>query len=289
MAKHKKIKDMKITLTLFTFLFSTLLMAQNSKLPIIDMHLHAGEDDSLRQRVVTLMDEFNIVTAFLSDQPDDVFEWVDAVHGRFIASPMVYDPADADLVRLRREYEAGRFGGMGEIASQYSGIAADDPVLEPIFALAEEFDVPVLIHLHGGGAPAADFRIAIGRPTRLEEVLVRHPTLRIYLEKSGFPFLAETIALMYRYPNVYGDLSWHNRPREIWEWYLRRLLDAGLGKRLMFGSDATPSRPQLISQNVEAINSAEFLSDEQKRDIFYNNAARFLRLSDEEIAKHHKN
>jgi predicted TIM-barrel fold metal-dependent hydrolase len=25
----------------------------------------------------------------------------------------------------------------------------------------------------------------------------------------------------------------------------------------------------------------------QKRDILYNNAARFLRLSDEEIAKHH--
>jgi hypothetical protein len=25
----------------------------------------------------------------------------------------------------------------------------------------------------------------------------------------------------------------------------------------------------------------------QKRDIFYNNAARFLRLSQEEIAKHH--
>ena len=40
--------------------------------PIINMHLHAGSDDSLRHRVVALMDEFNIVTAFLSDRPDDV-------------------------------------------------------------------------------------------------------------------------------------------------------------------------------------------------------------------------
>ncbi len=93
---------------------------------------------------------------------------------------------------------------------------------------------------------------------------------------------------MYRYPNVYGDLSWHQSPREIWEWYLRRLMDAGLGNRLMFGSDATPSRSlHLIAQAVEAIESASFLTDEQKADIFYNNAARFLRLSDEEIAEHH--
>jgi uncharacterized protein len=35
------------------------------------------------------------------------------------------------------------------------------------------------------------------------------------------------------------------------------------------------------------IEEASFLSVEQKRDILYNNAARFLRLSKEEIARHH--
>ncbi len=258
--------------------------------PIIDMHLHAGPDDSLRQRVVALMDESNIVKAFLSDSLEDVYRWTAAAPGRFIPSPMF--PAFGmggfpNIDTLRAEYLAGRLHGMGEITSQYVGIAADDPRLEPFFALAEEFDVPILLHSHGTGAPAERFRIAIGRPTRIEEVLVRHPTLRIYIEQSGFPFLEETIALMYRYPNVYGDLSWHQHPREIFEWYLRRLLDAGLGKRLMFGSDASPSRPHMIPQAVEGIESASFLTDEQKRDIFYNNAARFLRLSKETIAKHH--
>jgi hypothetical protein len=31
---------------------------------------------------------------------------------------------------------------------------------------------------------------------------------------------------------------------------------------------------------IEAVESADFLSEAQKRDIFYNNAARFLRLNE---------
>jgi hypothetical protein len=38
---------------------------------------------------------------------------------------------------------------------------------------------------------------------------------------------------------------------------------------------------------VERINAYDFLSLEEKADIFYNNAARFLRLSEETIARHH--
>jgi predicted TIM-barrel fold metal-dependent hydrolase len=36
------------------------------------------------------------------------------------------------------------------------------------------------------------------------------------------------------------------------------------------------------------IEEAPFLSEEQKRDILYNNATRFLRLREEEIAQHHR-
>ena len=120
-------------------------------------------------------------------------------------------------------------------------------------------------------------------------MLVRHPKLRIYLENAGYPFLHEMIALMGHYPQVYADLSgltWRiqQAPREAFHDYLRSLVRAGFGERLMWGTDGGPSR---IPQAVEAIESASFLTDEQKADIFYNNAARFLRLSDEEIARHH--
>jgi predicted TIM-barrel fold metal-dependent hydrolase len=64
-------------------------------------------------------------------------------------------------------------------------------------------------------------------------------------------------------------------------------VEAGFGKRVMFGSDQMVW-PGVIERAIEAIESAEFLSEAQKRDILYNNAARFLRLSDAQIAKHHE-
>jgi predicted TIM-barrel fold metal-dependent hydrolase len=68
--------------------------------------------------------------------------------------------------------------------------------------------------------------------------------------------------------------------------YVRELVENGLGQRIMFGSDQM-IWPEVIDEAVEIIQTAEFLALEQKADIFYNNAARFFRLSDEEIAQHH--
>jgi uncharacterized protein len=45
--------------------------------------------------------------------------------------------------------------------------------------------------------------------------------------------------------------------------------------------------PEAIDRAIETIEQAPFLTRQQKRDIFYNNAARFLRLTDVEIARHH--
>ena len=54
----------------------------------------------------------------------------------------------------------------------------------------------------------------------------------------------------------------------------------------MYGSDQM-IWPEVIGETIEAIEDADFLTEEQKRDILYHNAARFLRLTDEQIATHH--
>ena len=43
--------------------------------------------------------------------------------------------------------------------------------------------------------------------------------------------------------------------------------------------------PQTIGLALETVESAAFLNQEQKRDILYNNAVRFLRLDTARVSK----
>ena len=126
----------------------------------------------------------------------------------------------------------------------------------------------------------------IRRISLLEDVLIRHPKLRIYVMHFGSPFVDDMIALLYSYPQVYVDVAQNDWgfPRKHFHSQLRRLVDAGFGKRIVFGSDQM-IWPDTIALAIETIESADFLTVEQKRDIFYNNAARFLRLDEKDRAR----
>ncbi len=123
-----------------------------------------------------------------------------------------------------------------------------------------------------------NYRMAMGDPLLMEEVLLRHKKLRLYVMHAGWPRLEAAIALLYAHPNVYVDIAALSSqslvPRANYYGYLRSLVDAGFGKRIMFGSDF----PDQVETGVAAILDADFLSGQQKSDILCNNAARFLRL-----------
>ncbi len=298
-----------VTICLISFVYSVLspkLFAQDRP-PIIDMHLHAdlpplevspgspaicrpepcsGQGQATANHTETMemtleiMDRHNIVKAFLSGiDPAIVQQWVDAAPGRFIAAPFIFKPGHPDTESLRRSYEDDQYSGMGEIATQLSGIKPNDPTLEPYFALAEELDLPVLIHTEGIGPYLPEFRCSAGSPLLLEDVLVRHPKLRLFVENAGYPYRDEMIAVMSQYPQLYADIStitWVI-PQTAFHDYLKALVRAGLGKRLMFGSDQM-RWPEMIEKGIESIENADFLTEDQKRDIFYHNALRFLKL-----------
>ena len=243
----------------------------------------AATDEELLRRIVAVMDRYNVVLAATSGPLEYVRRYRQAAPQRILPG---LNTAIADLGTpdsLRELIRKGEIAILGEIVPAVEGISPEDERLEPYFALAEELDIPVAFHVLSfqNVQLFPQNRAALNDPLLLEKMLNRHPKLRVYVMHAGWPMLEEMIALMALYPQVYVDVAAINwvLPRKEFHRYLRGLVEAGYGKRIMFGSDAA-MWPQVIGIGIEAIESAEFLSEAQKRDILYNNAARFLRLDE---------
>jgi hypothetical protein len=276
-----------------------------SPLPVIDMHVHST--NTTPDEALSRMKALNIRYLFVAGLSPDLPSWAAALKtDQFLPSvgfpcpggkaPFVdrrcWESAQdlPDLKWLREELRAGRIKALGELIPQYFGMFPDDERLEPYWQLAEEFDIPVALHM-GPGPPGAayesspspikfpGFRTAAGDPLRLEDVLLRHKRLRLLVMHAGWPRLESMSALLYAHPNVYVDVGALQAafmvPRPGYYAYLKALVDNGFARRIVFGSDF----PNQVAPGIDAIVSADFLSQAQKADILCGNAARYLRLN----------
>ncbi len=285
--------------------------SENYNGPIIDMHIHAfsegnpmfgmthpptlrgetyeGVTSATEQKEKTLekFRKHNIVKAMVSNGQ---LWFNDAPETILIGG------ADKGIDVLRSQHQEGNLQVIAEMAPFYAGILADDPSILPYFELAQELGIPVGFHIFPGG-PNYGFhmmpemlggmRTYNANPSQLENVLVKYPNLKVYIMHGGWPYVEDIKALMYAHPNVYVDVAVVNwiLPQEELNSYLKSLFNTGFGDRIMFGSDQMVW-PETIDVAVESVNSTDFLTLEQKEDIFYDNAAKFLGLTDEEIKKH---
>lgn len=258
--------------------------------------IFAAQDDAgLRDQTLAALAKHNVRRAMTEGAVERVADWRRAPGGdRLLPGVAFGKRSDLPIDELRRLHANGQLAVLGEAYIQYRGHRVDDPRYAPYFALAEELDIPVGVHL-GEGPPATarmpgyeTYRVGAGSPLSLEELLRKHPRLRIYVMHYGSPLVDEMIAMMFAYPNLYVDVSCNNwaMPRAQFHDALKRMVDAGFGKRIMFGSDQM-YWPDAIGEAIKSIETAPFLDAAQKRDILYHNAARFLRLSEAQVAQDH--
>lgn len=241
----------------------------------------AATDEDLLREIVDVMDRYNVVLAATSGPLEYVRRYRQTAPKRILPALNIPVANLGTPDSLRELFQKGEIAILGEIAPQLEGISPDDEILEPYLALAEELDMPVAIHVLSFQPYflVPSNRAALNRPLLLENVLVRHPKLRLYVMHAGWPMLDEMISILSVYPQVYVEVAGINwlLPRKEFHRYLRGLVEAGFGKRIMFGSDAS-MWPQTLALGIEAVESADFLTQDQKRDIFCRNAGRFLRL-----------
>lgn len=302
----------KLYILIFIQGISVLCFAQKgARQPIIDVHLHAmpvsfglnieklidehpgsyykpsvfdsikselNDQDVLRKTIQSLKKN-NVVKAITSGPL--LQQYIKADSARIIPAYFLIDlkvPIDS----LRKWFLSGRYKVLGEVATQYIALSPADPLLDPFYALAEELSIPIGIHM-GPGAPGnKSFKIKNGNPLLLEEILIKYPKLKLWIMHAGYPMENELISLLRMYGNVYVDISalpWSESKTEFHR-FLKRIVDAGFGKRIMFGSDQN-NWPALIEVSIKNIEDATFLGKQQKRDIFYNNAVRFFQLNDQ--------
>jgi predicted TIM-barrel fold metal-dependent hydrolase len=178
---------------------------------VFDAHLHLGHDidgmvgdpDQLR----AIMDEYGISRAFMFclDEPDRhpafraandrTLDFALGSQGRLI--PFVrLDLNESPVEEARRCLDAGARGI--KLHPRAQRFTADDERLEPVFALAAERRVPILIHAGRGLPPIAD---------GLRALVDRHPEATLILAHAGIADLAALARTMAGRKGVFFDTS----------------------------------------------------------------------------------
>jgi predicted TIM-barrel fold metal-dependent hydrolase len=181
-----------------------------------------------------------------------------------------YDPRSAPDAarRFAAAIDAGARGLKVHPCSNQ--IPANDRSLYPLYAVAEERGIPVMVHVGSSIFPGAKMRYC--DPLLVDEVAVDFPGLQVLCAHSGRGFWTQQVFELTRMrPNVWMELS--GLPaRRIASLFpeLERVRD-----RVLFGSDWPSSPP--ISRLAEQFRELPF-SDELIENALWRNAARLFEL-----------
>jgi len=157
---------------------------------------------------------------------------------------------------------------------------AHDRKYYPLYKKCMELGIFVVVHTSVNFSRVS--KLDFGRPLYLDEVAIAFPELPIVASHAGWPWVLEMVAVAWRHPNVYLEIS-AMRPkymvREHSGW--GPLLNYGnsiLQDRVMFAS-GWPLLP--LKRTVEEVRALP-LKESVKEKWLYQNAARFLKMESEE-------
>ena len=199
---------------------------------------------------------------------DDVGRLVRESGGRIIGAAS-YDPwrieeSVADVERGVKEY-GFKYVWFHPLSF---GMAPNDRRFYPLYSKCNELDIAVGMQV---GHSAEVLPSDVGRPMLVDDVAIDFPNLRINLSHTGWPWIDEWCSMLWRHPNVYGDISAYF-PKSLDERQIR-FMDGSRGRnKVLFGTNGLGLEPC-----IEQLRAMP-LKDETKRRVLHDNAVEFLRL-----------
>ena len=107
-------------------------------------------------------------------------------------------------------------------------------------------------------------------PRHLDQVAARFPRLQIVAARPGWPWQAETIAVLMHKRNIWYEV--HGWSPKYFTPDLKHEIPRRLRERVMFGADY----PLFTYERLERDWRSEGYADDVLDDVFRNNAERFL-------------
>jgi uncharacterized protein len=177
--------------------------------------------------------------------------------------------------------KSGKYGCI-KIYLGYVHRYAYDPAYEPIYRLAQKYDVPVVFHT--GDTYSTRAKLKYADPLTIDDVAVDHPRVRFVIAHCGNPWIESAAEVTYKNPNVFmecsalliGDLS--QTPKEKVDTYVTRPIAWIFGyledpSKLMFGTDWPLNK---IKPYVDAYKAA--IPKEHWQAVFHDNAVRVFKF-----------
>jgi uncharacterized protein len=240
--------------------------------PIFDAHVHLGDDiDGMAGRpaeLLSIMDEFGIERAFMFclDEPDRhpsfrapndrTLEYARESGGRLI--PFVrLDLNESPIEEAERCIALGARGI--KLHPRAQKISLEDARLTPVFELAAERKVPILIHGGRGLPPIA---------AHLEALVRRCEDVQLIVAHAGIADMANLTARFAGYPGVYFDTSTWS-PVDLLDFYRQMPPE-----QIVYASDYPYGRqPTSLLMALRTARLAGF-DAEEVRALLSDNAAR---------------
>jgi len=152
----------------------------------------------------------------------------------------------------------------------YQHFYPNETKIYPLYAKAQELDIPVLLHI--GSSIFTGARLKYGDPLYLDDVAVDFPDLKLLQAHSGRPFWYEkALALARIHENVFMEVS--GLPPQNLLTYFPEL--ERIAHKVVYGSD-WPGIPT-IKENITTLQGLR-IKEEAKQMILGKNAARILNL-----------